>query len=116
MTVATGKRQCPHCGSNWLVDHQPARRVGAALGACAGIAGSVASTASAAEIGAAIGAVGGPIGVLLGAVGGTVLTCMAATSAGGLMGARLGELVDSNFLNTVRCRACLRRVNRSTIA
>ncbi len=116
MTTASGKRQCPHCGSNWLVDHQPAKRVGAALGAFAGIAGSVASTASAAEAGAVLGAVAGPVGALLGLVGGATLTCMAATSAGGLIGARLGELLDSNFLNTVRCRACLRRVNRSTIA
>ncbi len=116
MTAASGKQQCPHCGSNWLVDHQPAKRVGAALGAFAGIAGWAASTASAAEAGAVLGAVAGPVGALLGLVGGAVLTCMVATSAGGLIGARLGELLDGNLLDTVRCQACLRRINRSTIA
>lgn len=116
MTAVYGKRQCPNCGSNWLVDHQPAKRVGAALGALAGIAGSVASTAGAVEAGTVLGAVAGPLGALLGLVGGTVLTCMVATSTGGLIGARLGELLDGNFLDTVRCQACLRRINRSTIA
>ena len=115
MSAGPGKRRCPHCGSSGLIEHHPAKRVGAAFGAVTGMTGSLLTVAGAAEAGAVIGAAAGPAGAIVGSLSGAILASMAATTAGGLIGARLGELCDSHFLDTVQCRTCRRYVNRSSV-
>ena len=115
MTAGPGKLRCPYCGSSGLVEYHPARPVGAAFGAVTGMTGSILTVAGAGEAGAVVGALAGPAGAIVGSLSGAILASMAATTAGGLIGARLGELCDSHFLDTVQCRACHRYVNRTSV-
>lgn len=102
--------KCPRCQSNHVISLDHAKRAGGLIGAV----GGAASALSGARIGGTVGAIAGPPGLMLGSLAGAAFGVLACAASGGLVGAKVGAIVDERVLDNYQCQDCGHTFSQST--
>lgn len=93
--------ECPSCLSPRTKQRHLGKQIGAAIGAVVGAVVGAASAASGIRLKAGIPLIERPLGLA-----GTATGAITGGLAGSATGAALGELIDTEFLDTHLCLSC----------
>ena len=98
--------KCPNCQSERIVTKDFAKKTCGFLGIVGGAASVTTGTLSGAELGGIIGLLAGPPGATLGALATAILGALLAGTTAGVVGAKLGEVIDEKILDNYQCLSC----------